>query len=146
MPVGDFTLLSAQAYRTSPGAGGQWLVLAGGVARVSLTAWLLIGTWRHTGKRLRTQEALVAETNFRRAMENSLLTGCGRWTCKGRITYVNAAFCQMTSWSEAEAGRAKCPPTPYWPQAETTSPARSSSRKSCAGKTVPGGFQVRVQR
>jgi hypothetical protein len=45
-----------------------------------MTAWLLLATWRHT-RRQRAQEALVAETNFRRAMENPVLTACERWIC-----------------------------------------------------------------
>jgi PAS domain S-box-containing protein len=51
---------------------------------------------------VQAQQALVAETNFRRAMENSILTGMRAMDMNGRITYVNAAFCQMTGWSEAE--------------------------------------------
>jgi PAS domain S-box-containing protein len=35
-------------------------------------------------------------------MENSMLTGMRVLDLEGRITYVNAAFCAMTGWSEAE--------------------------------------------
>jgi PAS domain-containing protein len=63
------------------------------------------------------QQALVAETNFRRAMENSMLTGMRALDLQGRITYVNPAFCQMTGWSEAElVGRTA--PFPYWPDTD----------------------------
>jgi PAS domain-containing protein len=112
-PVGNALLLRAQAYRTSQGVVGNgffWLVSALSV----LTVWMLIGTWRHTRRRLQAQQALVAETNFRRAMENSMLTGMRALDLQGRITYVNAASAQMTGWSEAElVGRT--PPFPYWP-------------------------------
>ncbi len=40
-----------------------------------LTAWLLLATWRHTRKRMRTQEPWWLRPTFRRAMENSMLTG-----------------------------------------------------------------------
>ena len=81
----------------------------------AMTAWMLIANWRHTRRRMRTQQALMTETNFRRAMENSMLTGMRALDLHGRITYVNAAFCQMTGWSEAElVGRT--PPFPYWPE------------------------------
>ena len=44
-----------------------------------------------------------------------MLTGMRALDMHGRITYVNAAFCQMTGWSEAElVGRT--PPFPYWPE------------------------------
>jgi PAS domain-containing protein len=76
---------------------------------------------------MQAQQALVAETNFRRAMENSMLTGMRALDMQGRITYVNAAFCQMTSWSEAELVGRTPPfptgPTPTannWPRAWTT--------------------------
>ena len=48
------------------------------------------------------QSALVSETNFRRAMENSMLTGMRAMDMEGRITYVNPAFCAMTGFTEAE--------------------------------------------
>ncbi|REM39476.1 PAS domain S-box protein, partial [Mycobacterium tuberculosis] len=77
------------------------------------TSWMLIGTWRHTRRRLQAQQRLVAETNFRRAMENSMLTGMRVLDLQGRITYVNAAFCAMTGWSEEELV-GQSPPFPYW--------------------------------
>ena len=67
-------VLRAQAYRTSQGVVGNGLFWLVGALSV-LTSWMLIGTWRHTRRRLQAQQALVAETNFRRAMENSMLTG-----------------------------------------------------------------------
>ncbi len=110
-PVGNGLVLRAQAYRTSLGVVGSglfWLV----VTLSAMTAWMLIATWRHTRRRMQAQLALVAETNFRRAMENSMLTGMRALDMQGRITYVNAAFCQMTGWSEAElVGQVRPTPT-----------------------------------
>ena len=48
------------------------------------------------------QNALTLETNFRRAMENSMLTGMRAMDMETRITYVNPAFCAMTGFSEAD--------------------------------------------
>src|SRR5690606_28475685 len=90
------------------------------------------------------QEALVAETNFRRAMENSILTGMRALDLHGRITYVNAAFCQMTGWTEAELV-GQTPPYSYWPEEEHES-LMAKLNEELAGKVAPGGFQVRVQR
>jgi PAS domain-containing protein len=115
-PVGNGLVLRAQAYRASLGVVGSglfWLVSA----LSAMTAWMLIGNWRHTRRRMQAQQALVSETNFRRAMENSMLTGMRALDMQGRITYVNAAFCQMTGWSEAELVGAP-PPFPYWPDAD----------------------------
>jgi PAS domain-containing protein len=72
------------------------------VALSVLTVWMLLGTWRHMRRRLhRSRTRLVQETNFRRAMENSMLTGMRAMDMEGRITYVNPAFCAMTGFAEA---------------------------------------------
>lgn len=142
-PVGDRLILRAQAYRTSLGVVGSglfWLV----VTLSGITIWLLIATWRHTRRRMRTQLALMRETNFRRAMENSVLTGMRALDMQGRITYVNAAFCQMTGWSEEDLV-GQTAPYPYWPESDYE-PLRQHLKAELAGKIMPGGFQMRVQR
>src|SRR3990167_3233151 len=142
-PVGNGLVLRAQAYRTSLGVVGSGLFWLVGTLS-AMTAWMLIATWRHTRRRMQAQLALVAETNFRRAMENSVLTGMRALDMHGRITYVNAAFCQMTGWSESELVGLTAP-FPYWPESDyDTLNARLQDELS--GKTVPGGFQVRVRR
>ena len=142
-PVGNGLLLRAQAWRTSTGLVGNaqfWMVSALSV----MTAWMLIANWRHSRRRLQAQKALIAETNFRRAMENSMLTGMRALDLQGRITYVNAAFCEMTGWSERElVGRA--PPFPYWPEQEHEQLAKRLEDE-LKGLQSPGGFQIRVKR
>ncbi len=141
--MGDVLVLRAQAYRTSLGLVGSGLFWLVGALSV-MTAWLLLGTWRHTRRRMQAQEALLAETNFRRAMENSVLTGMRALDLHGRITYVNAAFCQMTGWS-AEELVGQTPPYSYWPESERNS-LQSKLYEELSGKAAPGGLQVRVQR
>jgi PAS domain S-box-containing protein len=85
------------------------------VALSVLTVWMLLGTWRHMRRRAQIQRALVQETNFRRAMENSMLTGMRAMDLEGRITYVNPAFCAMTGFTEPELIGRRLPPFPYWP-------------------------------
>ncbi len=142
-PVGNGLVLRAQAYRTSPGLVGNGLFWLVGALSV-LTAWMLIGTWRHTRRRLQTQQALVAETNFRRAMENSMLTGMRVLDLEGRITYVNAAFCAMTGWSEADLVGKK-PPFPYWLESDRDI-MNERLEEELHGRALPGGFQVKVKR
>ncbi|MBA3592287.1 MAG: PAS domain S-box protein [Polaromonas sp.] len=142
-PVGNGLLLKAQGYRASLGVVGSgffWLVSA----LSGLTVWMLLGTWRHTRRRVQAQEALISETNFRRAMENSMLTGMRALDLQGRITYVNPAFCQMTGWSEGElVGRTA--PFPYWPEQDMeTLAARLDDELH--GRSTPGGFEVRIKR
>ena len=142
-PVGYALTLHAQPYRTSQSLtadGLFWLVSA----LSAITAWLLVASWRHTRRRIQAQKALLAETNFRRAMENSILTGMRAMDMQGRITYVNAAFCQMTGWSERElVGQA--PPFPYWPDDEKEQ-LTQTFLEELNGRTPQSGFQVRVKR
>ena len=141
--VGNSLQLRAQAYRTSQvliGSGLFWLVLL----LSGMTTWMLIGTWLHTRRRLQAQQALVAETNFRRAMENSILTGMRAMDMNGRITYVNAAFCQMTGWSDKELVGLRSP-FPYWPD-EDRHLLNAKLEDQLNGRTTLSGFQIRVKR
>jgi PAS domain S-box-containing protein len=142
-PVGNGLILKAQGYRTSQdivGSGFFWVI----GALSALTVWMLLGTWRHTRRRVQAQQALVAETNFRRAMENSMLTGMRALDMQGRITYVNPAFCSMTGWTEGElVGRTA--PFPYWPE-EDHDQLAARLEDELRGRSTPGGFEVRVQR
>jgi PAS domain S-box-containing protein len=105
---------------------------------------MLIGTWRHTRRRLRAQEALVAETNFRRAMENSILTGMRAMDMNGRITYVNTAFCHMTGWTDKELIGLRSP-FPYWPE-EDHQLMQTKLEDQLSGRTTLSGFQIKVKR
>ena len=109
-----------------------------------MTAWMLIGNWRHTRRRIQAQKALIAETNFRRAMENSMLTGMRALDLRGRITYVNPAFCQMTGWSEVDLVGAVAP-FPYWPEQDRAL-LMKRLEEEISGQHSAGGFQVRVKR
>jgi PAS domain S-box-containing protein len=142
-PVGNGLILRAQAYRTSLGVIGSGLFWLVGVLSI-MTTWMLIANWRHTRRRQQAQQALVSETNFRRAMENSMLTGMRAMDLQGRITYVNAAFCQMTGWSESElVGRTA--PFPYWPDTDHETLTQMLNEE-LAGRFTPGGVQMRVKR
>ena len=142
-PVGNDLILRAQAWRTSQGLVGGGLFWLVSVLSV-MTAWMLIGNWRHTRRRIQAQKALVAETNFRRAMENSMLTGMRALDLRGRITYVNPAFCQMTGWSEADLVGAVAP-FPYWPDQDREL-LMKRLEEEISGQHSAGGFQVRVKR
>ena len=142
-PVGNGLLIRAEGYRASLGVVGSgffWLVSA----LSALTVWMLLGTWRHTRRRVQAQQALISETNFRRAMENSMLTGMRALDLQGQITYVNPAFCQMTGFSENELVGSVAP-FPHWPESEVTM-LTARLEDELQGRTPPGGFEVRVRR
>ncbi|NRT58479.1 PAS domain-containing sensor histidine kinase [Sphaerotilus uruguayifluvii] len=142
-PVHHGITLRGEGYRTSVGLIGNtlfWMVLA----LSALTLWMLLGTWRHMRRRLQIQGALVQETNFRRAMENSMLTGMRAMDLDGRITYVNPAFCAMTGFTEADLiGR--MPPYPHWPP-ERMEENNRLLQQELAGRSPAGGIEVKVQR
>ncbi|HSB24463.1 MAG TPA: PAS domain S-box protein [Burkholderiaceae bacterium] len=142
-PSANGVVLRAAGYRTSALLIGNtlfWMVLA----LSGLTLWMLLGTWRHMRRRAQIQGALVQETNFRRAMENSMLTGMRAMDLEGRITYVNPAFCAMTGFSEPELiGR--LPPYPYWPPDRIEENARLLQQE-LQGRSPAGGIEVRVMR
>ncbi|MBI5717623.1 MAG: PAS domain S-box protein [Burkholderiales bacterium] len=142
-PAANGLALRAQGYRTSIGLISNtlfWMV----VALSGLTVWMLLGTWRHMRRRAQIQVALVQETNFRRAMENSMPTGMRAMDLDGRITYVNAAFCQMTGFPTAElVGR--LPPYPYWPPERIEENGRLLQQE-LAGRSPAGGIEVKVMR
>ena len=142
-PAGDGLVLRGQGYRTSIGLIGNtlfWMVVALSV----LTVWMLLGTWRHMRRRAQMQSALVSEANFRRAMENSMLTGMRAMDMEGRITYVNPAFCAMTGFSEGELiGRR--PPYPHWPPDRFEENNRLLQQE-LLGRSPSGGIEVKLMR
>lgn len=117
-----------------------WLVL--GLSLIIV--WLLFNVWRHTQRRALAERALLQETNFRRAMENSLLTGLRALDLEGRIVYINPAFCRMTGFSEQEL-IGHVPPFPYWPP-EHLAENVSNMRMVIEGRAPVEGVEVLVQR
>jgi PAS domain S-box-containing protein len=116
-----------------------WMVVALSV----LTVWMLLGTWRHMRRRAQIQAALVQETNFRRAMENSMPTGMRAMDLEGRISYVNAAFCQMTGFTEP-SWSAACRPSPTG--RPTASTRTRLLQQELQGRSPTGGIEVKVMR
>jgi PAS domain S-box-containing protein len=118
----------------------MWVVIALSIVIVIA----LLSLWRYTRYRANAEAALVAETAFRRAMENSMSTGMRVLDLEGRIAYVNPAFCRMVGWNEADLiGRP--PPFPYW------LPGRHEAQQQLlemmiSGKTPSSGVELEAQR
>ncbi len=142
-PVGNGLILRGMGFRTSANLIGNtlfWMV----VALSALTVWTLMGTLRHMRRRSQIQKTLVQETNFRRAMENSMLTGMRTIDLEGRITYVNPAFCAMTGFSEDEL-MGCVPPYPYWPK-DRLDEFNRMFQQELLGRSPMGGIEVVMQR
>ena len=86
------------------------LVTAMSIALVAIL--LLLG--KDMRRRLKAERDLADALAFRKAMEDSLVTGLRARDLQGRITYVNPAFCQMVGFS-AEELMGQSMHAPYWP-------------------------------
>jgi PAS domain S-box-containing protein len=142
-PAENGLVLRGQGYRTSIGLIGNglfWMVML----LSALTVWMLLGTWRHMRRRLQMQAALVSETNFRRAMENSMLTGMRAMDMEGRISYVNPAVLgdDRVLGERADRPHAAVPVLAARPPRRE----RASPRAGAAGKSPTGGIEVKVMR
>ena len=85
------------------------LVLGLSIALFAVVALLAYDVQR----RARAERALAEALSFRKAMEDSLVTGLRARDLEGRITYVNPAFCAMVGFSAEELLATSAPP--YWP-------------------------------
>jgi two-component system sensor histidine kinase DctS len=86
------------------------LVTAMAIALVTVLVMLA----RDMRRRQRVELDLADALAFRKAMEDSLVTGLRARDNQGRITYVNPAFCEMVGFESKELiGHGI--PAPYWP-------------------------------
>ena len=111
-PPGHGLTLRVSAYK----APTRWfpvLLIGAAVFLGGIIIWSLWQLRQHTLGRQAAERALRGEMAFRRAMEDSLLTGLRARDTSGKVTYVNPAFCRMTGYDEAELIGAE-PPMPYW--------------------------------
>jgi len=86
--------------------------LVSGLALTLIAVLLLLS--RDMRRRVRVEHDLADALAFRKAMEDSLVTGLRARDLEGRITYVNPAFCQMVGVEAKELLNTSAP-NPYWP-------------------------------
>lgn len=113
-------------------------VLTALVAALSLgllVVLFLLG--RDMRRRLSVENDLSEALAFRKAMEDSLLTGLRARDLHGRITYVNPAFCKMVG-VDAKDLLNQSFPSPYWPP-ELAGAYQQRQQIRLAGKNLPGG-------
>ncbi|MEY4121978.1 MAG: hypothetical protein RLZZ457_816, partial [Pseudomonadota bacterium] len=86
------------------------LVTAMAIALVTVLVMLA----RDMRRRQKVESDLADALAFRKAMEDSLVTGLRARDTQGRITYVNPAFCEMVGF-DAKDLLGHGIPAPYWP-------------------------------
>jgi PAS domain S-box-containing protein len=95
-------------------------------------------------QRRRSEEKLKVESAFRQAVEKSVPSGITAVDLEGRQTYVNPAFSDMVSWSEAELVGAR-PPFVYWPPEERDAITEALSR-IIRGDAPGSGLELRFRK
>jgi two-component system, LuxR family, sensor histidine kinase DctS len=142
-PPGHGVDLHVTAYRGET----RWvpiLLIAFMVILGTIIVWSLLQLRRHIGHRHTAEQALRDAMSFRKAMEDSLLTGLRARDLEGRITYVNPAFCKMTGYAADELlGRA--PPMPYWDPEDLPS-IEERQQQILTGNAPPTGIERRLIR
>jgi two-component system, LuxR family, sensor histidine kinase DctS len=103
------------------------LVIGLSIALFALV-WLLA---RDVRRRAAAEARLAEALAFRKAMEDSLITGLRARDLAGRISYVNPAFCRMVGWSAAELQQAAAPP--YWPPERAAEYAQRQAQRQRPG-------------
>lgn len=90
------------------------------------------------------EEALRAESAFRKAMEESVMTGMRAIDLTGRIIYVNSAFCRMVGFEQEELLGATRP-FPYWAPEELELCSHNLDL-TLQGRAPPSGFEMHIRR
>jgi len=110
---GDTLVLRMDSWRAAPQLFPNVLtaLLTAMAVALLIVLWLL---GKDTRRRLRAERDLADALAFRKAMEDSLVTGLRARDLEGRTTYVNPAFCELVGFTPDELlGRGT--PAPYWP-------------------------------
>jgi PAS domain S-box-containing protein len=124
-------------------ASGEYKWLAWSINAVG-EEQLLYAVARDVTGRKAVEDALRAESAFRRAMEESMVTGMRAIDLSGRIIYANPAFCRMVGVPMDELVGAT-PPFPYWPP-EDIKICAANLEHTLSGQAPPGGFEMPIRR
>lgn len=140
---GSGLVLRAVAFSTTEKTPHTFfLIVIGGLSLIVLwSLWLLR---EHMRSRRVTEDALREESAFRKAMEESVITGLRAIDLSGRIIYVNPAFCRLVGFDEHELLGAK-PPFPYWPE-DAYEECRRELEMPVSGQPPVSGFDLRIRR
>jgi two-component system sensor histidine kinase DctS len=142
-PPGHGLTLEITAYKSET----RWipvLLIASLVLLGGMIVWSVMQLRRQLARRQQAEAALREESAFRRAMEDSLLTGMRARDMDGRLTYVNSAFCSMTGYRADELIGLE-PPLPYWLPDHTERRQELLDRLKDTGST-PEGIELRFRR
>jgi two-component system sensor histidine kinase DctS len=141
---GHTLLLQLQSPRLVRGLFPNVLTaVIGALSLALLSVLFLLG--RDIRRRQRAELDVAEALAFRKAMEDSLVTGLRARDMQGRITYVNPAFCDMVGLS-AEQLVGTGLPAPWWPP-ELVDEYQQRQMVRLAGQVLPReGYESVFQR
>ena len=136
---GNALMLRVDGWRAAPDLFPNLLTALVTAISIALVSVLVLLA-RDTRRRLRAEHDLADALAFRKAMEDSVITGLRARDLQGRITYVNPAFCEMVGFSADELMN-HVGDVPYWPT-ELAVFLRQRQAVRMAGGTPPReGFE-----
>lgn len=139
---GNALMLRVDGWRAAPDLFPN--VLTGLVTAISIAlVSVLVLLARDTRRRLRAERDLADALAFRKAMEDSVITGLRARDLQGRITYVNPAFCEMVGFTPEElmAGSGASIEAPYWPTELAHEYQQRQARRLAGGMPPREGFE-----
>ncbi|MBK0391250.1 ATP-binding protein [Ramlibacter algicola] len=142
---GNTLVLRMDSWRAAPEVFPNVLTALVTAMSIALLAVLfLLG--KDTRRRLEVERDLADALAFRKAMEDSLVTGLRARDLRGRTTYVNPAFCAMVGFT-AEELLGQGSPQPYWPP-ELAGEYQKRQEIRLAGRNAPprDGFESEFMR
>ena len=141
---GHTLMLRLESPRRAAGLFPNVLTAVVGALSLALMAVLVLLA-RDMRRRQRAETEVAEALAFRKAMENSLVTGLRARGMDGRVTYVNPAFCQMVGFSADEL-IGTGPPAPWWPP-ELIDEYQQRQAVRLAGQLLPReGYESVFQR
>lgn len=133
---GTALVLRMDSWRDTPDFFPNVLTaLVSAMALALIAVLLLLGS--DMRRRLKAESDLAEALAFRKAMEDSLVTGLRARDLQGRITYVNPAFCEMVGVDAKELLDHHFP-SPYWPP-ELASAYQDRQAVRLASDSLPRG-------
>lgn len=136
---GAAVMLRVDGWRAAPDLFPNFLTALVTAISIALVSVLVLLA-RDTRRRLRAERDLADALAFRKAMEDSVITGLRARDLQGRITYVNPAFCEMVGFSADELMNSDVE-APYWPTELAHEYQRRQAVRLAGGMPPREGFE-----